>query len=230
MYTQEELRTLVQGTPFDENGNFITEVVPGQPFMYFDKDTDYIMEAIQDEETGEIEDLDAIAPMVHILRFNRVNSGFDLLGTGDPYHYMNTGDLINGDIIMLISIADDTEVVDSLYEVADENGVYVVMTEVNRLLQPERYESSTKFDRSLMEDYVKSQGVESLEIFSEDAEDDEPESCGCCDGHHHHDEDEDDDMPAHNLTLYSGTNILNILLHYQGLGDSLLAIFKAIEK
>lgn len=234
MYTQEELRELIQGTPFDENGVFLSEVVPGQAFMYFDKDTDYIMEAIYDEESGEIEDLDAIAPMVHILRFNQVNAGFDLLGTGDPYHYINTGDLIDGDIIMLISITDDTETVNNLYEVADENGVYVVMTEINRLLQPERYESSTGFDRSLMEEYVKSQGVDSLEIFSEDAEDDEPETCecSCCDGHHHnhHDEDDDDDdMPMHNLTLYSGTNILNTAFKYQGMSNSLLSIFKAVE-
>lgn len=233
MYTQEELNTLILGTPFDENGDFLSEVLPGEPFMYFDKDTDYIMEAIFDEETGEIEDLDALAPMVHILRFNQVTSGFDLLGTGDPYHYINTGDLVDGDIIMLISIADDTEAVTSLFEVADENGIYVVMTEINRLLQPEQYESSTGFDRSLMEDYVKSQGVDSLEIFGEDAEDDEPETCGCscCDGHHHHhDDDDEDDMPMHNLTLYSGTNILNTAFKYQGMSNSLLAILKAVEE
>lgn len=233
MYTQEELNTLILGTPFDENGDFLSEVLPGEPFMYFDKDTDYIMEAIFDEESGEIEDLDALAPMVHILRFNQVTSSFDVLGTGDPYHYINTGDLVDGDIIMLISIVDDTEAVTSLYEVADENGIYVVMTEINRLLQPERYESSTGFDRSLMEEYVKSQGVDSLEIFAEDTEDDEPETCGCscCDGHpHHHDDDDDDDIPMHNLTLYSGTNILNTAFKYQGMSNSLLAIIKAVEE
>jgi len=68
----------------------------------------------------------------------------------------------------------------------------------------------------------------------EDAEDDEPETCGCscCDGHHHHhheEDDDDDDMPMHNLTLYSGTNILNTAFKYQGMSNSLLSIFKAVE-
>lgn len=233
MYTKGELELLIQGTPIDENNEFITgNIKPDIPFMYFNKDTDYLMEAVLDSETGELEDIDAIAPMVYILKFIPERNMFSLLEMGDPYQLIRTGELVDGDIIMLVSITDGATIVTSLFDVIDENGIYMVMPNVDTLLHPERYDNEGHIDISVIEDYVKSQGVTSLEISKEDEDDDS--ECGC--GHHHHDDydeyddDFDDDViPDDHLTLYSGTNIFNMATRYSKRVTELARIIESIN-
>lgn len=233
MYTKGELELLIQGTPIDENNEFITgNIKPDVPFMYFNKDTDYLMEAVLDSETGELEDIDAIAPMVYILKFIPERNMFSLLEMGDPYQLIRTGELVDGDIIMLVSITDGATIVTSLFDVIDENGIYMVMPNVDTLLHPERYDNEGHIDISVIEDYVKSQGVTSLEISKEDEDDDS--ECGC--GHHHHDDydeyddDFDDDViPDDHLTLYSGTNIFNMATRYSKRVTELARIIESIN-
>ena len=235
MFTKEELELLIQGTPIDENNEFIKgNIQPDVPFIYYNKDTDYLMEAVLDSETGELEDVDAIAPMVYILKFIPERSGFSLIEMGDPYQLIRTGELVEGDIIMLFSIADDTEVVTSLYDVADENGIYMVMTDIDTMLHPERYEHEGHIDIADIEEYVKSQGVTSLEISKEDDDTESECECGC--GHHHHNYDEYDDdfdedpIPDDHLTLYSGTNIFKMAVKYSDRVKLLAHIIEAVDQ
>ena len=235
MYTKEELELLVQGTPIDENNEFITgNIQPDVPFMYYNKDMDYLMEAVLDSETGELEDIDAIAPMVYILKFMPERSGFSLIEMGDPYQLIRTGELVDGDIIMLISIADDTEVVTSLLDVADENGIYMVMTNVDAMLHPEQYDDESHIDINDIEEYVKSQGITSLEISKEDDDTESECECGCCHHHHVHDEFDDDDdediIPDVHLTLYSGTNIFKTAVKYSERVNLLAHIIEAVDQ
>lgn len=234
MYTKGELELLIQGTPIDENNEFITgNIQPDVPFMYYNKDTDYLMEAVLDSETGELEDIDAIAPMVYILKFIPERNMFSLLEMGDPYQLIRTGELVDGDIIMLVSITDGSTIVTSLFDVIDENGIYMVMPNVDTLLHPERYDNEGHIDISVIEDYVKSQGVTSLEISKEDEDDDS--ECEC--GHHHHDDydeydddfDDDDVIPDDHLTLYSGTNIFNMATRYSKRVTELARIIESIN-
>lgn len=235
MYTKGELELLIQGTPIDENNEFITgNIQPDVPFMYYNKDTDYLMEAVLDSETGELEDIDAIAPMVYILKFIPERNMFSLLEMGDPYQLIRTGELVDGDIIMLVSITDGATTVTSLFDVIDENGIYIVMPNVDTLLYPERYDNEGHIDISVIEDYVKSQGVTSLEISKEDEDDDSKCECGC--GHHHYDDydeyddDFDDDViPDDHLTLYSGTNIFNMATRYSKQVTELARIIESIN-
>lgn len=240
MYTKGELELLIQGTPIDENNEFITgNIKPDVPFMYFNKDTDYMMEAVIDSETGELEDIDAVAPLVYIMKFIPERNMFALLEMGDPYQLIRTGELVDGDIIMLVSIIDGSTPVTSLLDVLDENGIYMVMTNVDTLLYPERYDNEGHIDISVIEDYVKSQGVTSLEIFKEDEDDDDSEcECGC--GHRHHDDcdeydddfdddDDDDVIPDDHLTLYSGTNIFNMATRYSKRVTELARIIESIN-
>lgn len=181
-----EVEKLLEGKVYDLNENIINTFEVGQEYIYYNKDSNAVIQCEVDED-GEEELVDIIGFMVITEVVDQTKNQWNKRSLGDPFRDIMDGVLRPGELIRFRNAVDNEIVYTLTEDVSDDYGIFMV----SENLEDAMSDMNDEFDMDLLREFVKSQEVEEL-IIEEMGDDDEDEHDDDCDCEHCHSFNDDD--------------------------------------
>lgn len=181
-----EVEKLLEGKVYDLNENIINTFEVGQEYIYYNKDSNAVIQCEVDED-GEEELVDIIGFMVVTEVVDQNKNQWNKRSLGDPFRDIMDGVLRPGELVRFRNAVDNEIVYTLTEDVSDDYGIFMV----SENLEDAMSDMNDEFDMDLLREFVKSQEVEEL-IIEEMGDDDEYEHDDDCDCEHCHSFNDDD--------------------------------------
>lgn len=181
-----EVEKLLEGKVYDLNENIINTFEVGQEYIYYNKDSNAVIQCEVDED-GEEELVDIIGFMVITEVVDQTKNQWNKRSLGDPFRDIMDGVLRPGELVRFRNAVDNEIVYTLTEDVSDDYGIFMV----SENLEDAMSDMNDEFDMDLLREFVKSQEVEEL-IIEEMGDDDEDEHDDDCDCEHCHSFNDDD--------------------------------------
>lgn len=181
-----EVEKLLEGKVYDLNENIINTFEVGQEYIYYNKDSNAVIQCEVDED-GEEELVDIIGFMVVTEVVDQNKNQWNKRSLGDPFRDIMDGVLRPGELVRFRNAVDNEIVYTLTEDVSDDYGIFMV----SENLEDAMSDMNDEFDMDLLREFVKSQEVEEL-IIEEMGDDDEDEHDDDCDCEHCHSFNDDD--------------------------------------
>lgn len=181
-----EVEKLLEGKVYDLNENIINTFEVGQEYIYYNKDSNAVIQCEVDED-GEEELVDIIGFMVVTEVVDQTKNQWNKRSLGDPFRDIMDGVLRPGELVRFRNAVDNEIVYTLTEDVSDDYGIFMV----SENLEDAMSDMNDEFDMDLLREFVKSQEVEEL-IIEEMGDDDEEEHDDDCDCEHGHSFNDDD--------------------------------------
>ena len=181
-----EVEKLLEGKVYDLNENIINTFEVGQEYIYYNKDSNAVIQCEVDED-GEEELVDIIGFMVVTEVVDQTKNQWNKRSLGDPFRDIMDGVLRPGELVRFRNAVDNEIVYTLTEDVSDDYGIFMV----SENLEDAMSDMNDEFDMDLLREFVKSQEVEEL-IIEEMGDDDEDEHDDDCDCEHCHSFNDDD--------------------------------------
>ena len=181
-----EVEKLLEGKVYDLNENIINTFEVGQEYIYYNKESNAVIQCEVDED-GEEELVDIIGFMVITEVVDQTKNQWNKRSLGDPFRDIMDGVLRPGELVRFRNAVDNEIVYTLTEDVSDDYGIFMV----SENLEDAMSDMNDEFDMDLLREFVKSQEVEEL-IIEEMGDDDEEEHDGDCDCEHCHSFNDDD--------------------------------------
>lgn len=204
-----EVEKLLEGKAYDLNENIINTFEVGQEYIYYNKESNAVIQCEVDED-GEEELVDIIGFLVNTEVVDQNTNQWIKRSMGDPFRDIMDGVLRPGELVRFRNVVDNEIIYTLTEDVSDEYGIFMVSENLNDALS----DMNDEFDMDLLREFVKSQEVEELIIEDMDEDDDEYEhgdDCSC--GHCHPFDDEDDSPFEYNFIPM--TKLIDYIDKYQ---------------
>lgn len=181
-----EVEKLLEGKVYDLNENIINTFEVGQEYIYYNKESNAVIQCEVDED-GEEELVDIIGFMVVTEVVDQTRNQWNKRSLGDPFRDIMDGVLRPGELVRFRNAVDNEIVYTLTEDVSDDYGIFMV----SENLEDAMSDMNDEFDMDLLREFVKSQEVEEL-IIEEMGDDDEDEHDDDCDCEHCHSFNDDD--------------------------------------
>lgn len=181
-----EVEKLLEGKVYDLNENIINTFEVGQEYIYYNKDSNAVIQCEVDED-GEEELVDIIGFMVVTEVVDQTKNQWNKRSLGDPFRDIMDGVLRPGELVRFRNAVDNEIVYTLTEDVSDDYGIFMV----SENLEDAMSDMNDEFDMDLLREFVKSQEVEEL-IIEEMGDDDEDEHDDDCDCEYCHSFNDDD--------------------------------------
>lgn len=181
-----EVEKLLEGKVYDLNENIINTFEVGQEYIYYNKESNAVIQCEVDED-GEEELVDIIGFMVVTEVVDQTKNQWNKRSLGDPFRDIMDGVLRPGELVRFRNAVDNEIVYTLTEDVSDDYGIFMV----SENLEDAMSDMNDEFDMDLLREFVKSQEVEEL-IIEEMGDDDEEEHDEDCDCEHCHSFNDDD--------------------------------------
>lgn len=181
-----EVEKLLEGKVYDLNENIINTFEVGQEYIYYNKESNAVIQCEVDED-GEEELIDIIGFMVVTEVVDQTKNQWNKRSLGDPFRDIMDGVLRPGELVRFRNAVDNEIVYTLTEDVSDDYGIFMV----SENLEDAMSDMNDEFDMDLLREFVKSQEVEEL-IIEEMGDDDEDEHDDDCDCEHCHSFNDDD--------------------------------------
>lgn len=181
-----EVEKLLEGKVYDLNENIINTFEVGQEYIYYNKESNAVIQCEVDED-GEEELVDIIGFMVVTEVVDQTKNQWNKRSLGDPFRDIMDGVLRPGELVRFRNAVDNEIVYTLTEDVSDDYGIFMV----SENLEDAMSDMNDEFDMDLLREFVKSQEVEEL-IIEEMGDDDEDEHDDDCDCEHCHSFNDDD--------------------------------------
>lgn len=181
-----EVEKLLEGKVYDLNENIINTFEVGQEYIYYNKDSNAVIQCEVDED-GEEELVEIIGFMVVTEVVDQTKNQWNKRSLGDPFRDIMDGVLRPGELVRFRNAVDNEIVYTLTEDVSDDYGIFMV----SENLEDAMSDMNDEFDMDLLREFVKSQEVEEL-IIEEMGDDDEDEHDDDCDCEHCHSFNDDD--------------------------------------
>ena len=181
-----EVEKLLEGEVYDLNENIINTFEVGQEYIYYNKESNAVIQCEVDED-GEEELVDIIGFMVITEVVDQTKNQWNKRSLGDPFRDIMDGILRPGELVRFRNAVDNEIVYTLTEDVSDDYGIFMV----SENLEDAMSDMNDEFDMDLLREFVKSQEVEEL-IIEEMGDDDEEEHDDDCDCEHCHSFNDDD--------------------------------------
>lgn len=181
-----EVEKLLEGKVYDLNENIINTFEVGQEYIYYNKESNAVIQCEVDED-GEEELVDIIGFMVITEVVDQNKNQWNKRSLGDPFRDIMDGVLRPGELVRFRNAVDNEIVYTLTEDVSDDYGIFMV----SENLEDAMSDMNDEFDMDLLREFVKSQEVEEL-IIEEMGDDDEDEHDDDCDCEHCHSFNDDD--------------------------------------
>lgn len=181
-----EVEKLLEGKVYDLNENIINTFEVGQEYIYYNKESNAVIQCEVDED-GEEELVDIIGFMVVTEVVDQTKNQWNKRSLGDPFRDIMDGVLHPGELVRFRNAVDNEIVYTLTEDVSDDYGIFMV----SENLEDAMSDMNDEFDMDLLREFVKSQEVEEL-IIEEMGDDDEDEHDDDCDCEHCHSFNDDD--------------------------------------
>lgn len=181
-----EVEKLLEGKVYDLNENIINTFEVGQEYIYYNKESNAVIQCEVDED-GEEELVDIIGFMVVTEVVDQNKNQWNKRSLGDPFRDIMDGVLRPGELVRFRNAVDNEIVYTLTEDVSDDYGIFMV----SENLEDAMSDMNDEFDMDLLREFVKSQEVEEL-IIEEMGDDDEDEHDDDCDCEHCHSFNDDD--------------------------------------
>ena len=181
-----EVEKILEGKAYDLNENIINTFEVGQEYIYYNKDSNAVIQCEVDED-GEEELVDIIGFMVVTEVVDQTKNQWNKRSLGDPFRDIMDGVLRPGELVRFRNAVDNEIVYTLTEDVSDDYGIFMV----SENLEDAMSDMNDEFDMDLLREFVKSQEVEEL-IIEEMGDDDEDEHDDDCDCEHCHSFNDDD--------------------------------------
>lgn len=181
-----EVEKLLEGKVYDLNENIIDTFEVGQEYIYYNKESNAVIQCEVDED-GEEELVDIIGFMVVTEVVDQNKNQWNKRSLGDPFRDIMDGVLRPGELVRFRNAVDNEIVYTLTEDVSDDYGIFMV----SENLEDAMSDMNDEFDMDLLREFVKSQEVEEL-IIEEMGDDDEDEHDDDCDCEHCHSFNDDD--------------------------------------
>lgn len=181
-----EVEKLLEGKVYDLNENIINTFEVGQEYIYYNKESNAVIQCEVDED-GEEELVDIIGFMVVTEVVDQTKNQWNKRSLGDPFRDIMDGVLRPGELVRFRNAVDNEIVYTLTEDVSDDYGIFMV----SENLEDAMSDMNDEFDMDLLREFVKSQEVEEL-IIEEMGDDDEDEHDEDCDCEHCHSFNDDD--------------------------------------
>lgn len=182
-----EVEKLLEGKVYDLNENIINTFEVGQEYIYYNKDSNAVIQCEVDED-GEEELVDIIGFMVVTEVVDQTKNQWNKRSLGDPFRDIMDGVLRPGELVRFRNAVDNEIVYTLTEDVSDDYGIFMV----SENLEDAMSDMNDEFDMDLLREFVKSQEVEELIIEEMGDDDDDYEHDDDCDCEHCHSFNDDD--------------------------------------
>lgn len=182
-----EVEKLLEGKVYDLNENIINTFEVGQEYIYYNKDSNAVIQCEVDED-GEEELVDIIGFMVITEVVDQTKNQWNKRSLGDPFRDIMDGVLRPGELVRFRNAVDNEIVYTLTEDVSDDYGIFMV----SENLEDAMSDMNDEFDMDLLREFVKSQEVEELIIEEMGDDDDDYEHDDDCDCEHCHSFNDDD--------------------------------------
>lgn len=182
-----EVEKLLEGKVYDLNENIINTFEVGQEYIYYNKESNAVIQCEVDED-GEEELVDIIGFMVVTEVVDQTKNQWNKRSLGDPFRDIMDGVLRPGELVRFRNAVDNEIVYTLTEDVSDDYGIFMV----SENLEDAMSDMNDEFDMDLLREFVKSQEVEELIIEEMGDDDDDYEHDDDCDCEHCHSFNDDD--------------------------------------
>ena len=182
-----EVEKLLEGKVYDLNENIINTFEVGQEYIYYNKESNAVIQCEVDED-GEEELVDIIGFMVVTEVVDQSKNQWNKRSLGDPFRDIMDGVLRPGELVRFRNAVDNEIVYTLTEDVSDDYGIFMV----SENLEDAMSDMNDEFDMDLLREFVKSQEVEELIIEEMGDDDDDYEHDDDCDCEHCHSFNDDD--------------------------------------
>ena len=182
-----EVEKLLEGKVYDLNENIINTFEVGQEYIYYNKESNAVIQCEVDED-GEEEPVDIIGFMVITEVVDQTKNQWNKRSLGDPFRDIMDGVLRPGELVRFRNAVDNEIVYTLTEDVSDDYGIFMV----SENLEDAMSDMNDEFDMDLLREFVKSQEVEELIIEEMGDDDDDYEHDDDCDCEHCHSFNDDD--------------------------------------